>query len=155
MLLVIFLWIVLSDVYPVAELLLEKMQIVNITEKDLKDSVILLAEHDIGDTDNETINGKHIASILSKDWGFSYTVTTNLQHVKEYADKSPLGEADNLLVKQRIARLLDIIEKAPKSLRWTTRARIGTKKKWYQDVEELRIGGEFERELAKHLNKKK
>src|SRR5512140_1247607 len=41
---------------PLAELLLEKMQIVQINEKDLIDSVMLLREHPIGDIDQETIN---------------------------------------------------------------------------------------------------
>ena len=41
---------------PLAELLLEKMQIVQINEKDLIDTVMLLREHPIGDTDKETIN---------------------------------------------------------------------------------------------------
>jgi hypothetical protein len=44
-----------------------------------------------------------------------------------------------------------VIENGPKSTSWKVRARTGTKKKWYQDVEEVQVGGEFESELAKLL----
>ena len=64
---------------PLAELLLEKMQIVQINEKDLIDTVMLLREHPVGDRDEETINGALIAKILGNDWGFWRTVTGNLK----------------------------------------------------------------------------
>ena len=41
---------------PLAELLLEKMQIVQINEKDLIDTIMLLREHPVGDMDEGTIN---------------------------------------------------------------------------------------------------
>src|SRR5512147_2828215 len=55
---------------PLAELLLEKMQIVKINEKDLIDTIMLLREHPIGDTDLETINASVITKTLGNDWGF-------------------------------------------------------------------------------------
>ena len=55
---------------PLAELLLEKMQIVKINEKDLIDTIMLLREHPVGDADNETINAKVITSTLGNDWGY-------------------------------------------------------------------------------------
>ena len=41
---------------PLAEMLLEKMQIVKINEKDIIDTIMLLLEHPLGDRDQETIN---------------------------------------------------------------------------------------------------
>ncbi|MHA1838925.1 MAG: hypothetical protein ACTSYO_03055, partial [Candidatus Ranarchaeia archaeon] len=66
-----------------ADLLLEKMQIVKINEKDVQDTCVLLREHDVRNSEEETINGKRIAKVLSDDWGFYYTVTMNLKKVKE------------------------------------------------------------------------
>ena len=63
---------------PLAELLLEKMQIVKINEKDLIDTIMLLREHPVGETDKETINAGLIARTLASDWGFWRTVTGNL-----------------------------------------------------------------------------
>ncbi len=60
------------------------MQIVEINEKDLKDSIVLLRAHTVGDTDKDTINAKRIAKLLADDWGFYYTVTTNLKKLKDY-----------------------------------------------------------------------
>src|ERR1041384_2981370 len=45
-----------SPTIPLAELLLEKMQIVKINEKDVIDTIMLLLEHPLGDGDYETIN---------------------------------------------------------------------------------------------------
>ena len=123
---------------PLAELLLEKMQIVQINEKDLIDSVMLLREHPIGDTDQETINAAVIAGILSKDWGFWRTMTGNLKLLDEkLAAYEALAEADRKVVHDRIQELQDRIEAAPKSLGWKARAQIGERVKWYKDVEEL------------------
>lgn len=123
---------------PLAELLLEKLQIVQINEKDVKDVIILLREHEIGDKDSGTINAKYIAKLLSNDWGFYYTATTNLNKVKNLlVQYSGLVKDDKELVEKRIENLLNIIENEPKSLGWKMRAKIGTKKQWYRKVEEI------------------
>lgn len=123
---------------PLAELLLEKMQIVQINEKDIIDTVMLLREHPIGDTDTETINAKVITQTLCNDWGWWRTVTMNLKVVEDrlamYADLT--GE-DKKVVLDRINELRQRIDSAPKSLKWKTRAAIGDRMKWYKDVEEL------------------
>ncbi len=123
---------------PLAELLLEKMQIVQINEKDLIDSIMLLREHPIGDTDHETINAKVITDILANDWGFWRTVTANLKLLDErLAAYRDLADDDRNVVHGRIKELQDRIEAAPKSLRWKARTQIGERVKWYKDVEEL------------------
>jgi len=123
---------------PLAELLLEKMQIVQINEKDLIDSIVLLREHPVGDTDRETLNAIIIARTLGNDWGFWKTVTTNLRILDQTLDEyDGLSDEDRGVVRERIKDLETRIEKEPKTLRWKTRARIGEKIKWYKDVEEL------------------
>ena len=127
--------------YPtisLANLLLEKMQIVQLNEKDAIDTVVLLREHNVGKGDDETVNLDYISKLLSKDWGFYYTVTMNLKRIRdEFLPSYDLSEEDKTDVKHRIDTLLERIEKKPKSLGWKMRARIGAKKKWYRDVEEL------------------
>jgi hypothetical protein len=123
---------------PLAELLLEKMQIVQINEKDLIDSIMLLREHPLGDTDLETINTTLITRSLSNDWGFWRTMTGNLKLLDEKLGQyAGLPDQDRAIVHERISDLLLQIENAPKGLRWKMRARIGEKVKWYKDVEEL------------------
>jgi hypothetical protein len=134
--------------YPtisLADLLLEKAQIVKINEKDVKDIILLLREHEVGVIDAETINAAYIAKLLSNDWGFYYTVVTNLNNVKSfaraYAEREVLTKEDLEDISVKINKLLQFIEKEPKSMRWKLRAKIGTRKKWYNDVEEALLPG--------------
>jgi len=39
-------------------------------------------------------------------------------------------------VGERLTRILGYLEEEPKTLAWKLRARVGTSKKWYNDVEE-------------------
>ncbi len=123
---------------PLAELLLEKMQIVKINKKDVIDTIMVLREHPIGDTDKETINAEIITRTLAKDWGFWRTVTTNLEIVEnELNHYSHLSDEDRKIVSERITDLQRRIEERTKTLRWKIRAVIGERLKWYRDVEEL------------------
>jgi len=127
-----------SPTITLADLLLEKMQIVHINEKDVKDTIILLAEHEIGESDKETVDVKRIAELLSDDWGFYYTVQTNLRRVAEYAEQKPAWPAEvKKAVGAKVEAMLGRIEAEPKSFRWKMRAKVGTSKKWYNDVEEV------------------
>jgi hypothetical protein len=129
---------------PLAELFLEKMQIVKINEKDIKDTMVLLLEHNLGDSDKEVINIEYITKILSKDWGFYYTVTTNLNKVKAFLEKyEALTNEQRKIISEKIDKLLEHIEKEPKTLSWKIRAKVGPAKKWYNEVEEV--------ERAEHL----
>lgn len=123
---------------PLAELLLEKMQIVNLNEKDVIDTVMLLREHQVGDSDSETINSTHIANLTARDWGLWKTLTTNLTRMKQLIPQmGKLLDEDRKDVLGKIDRLLTRVDIEPKSSGWKMRAKIGEKKKWYRDVEEL------------------
>jgi hypothetical protein len=123
---------------PLAELLLEKMQIVKLNEKDLIDTIMLLREHPIGNVDKETINAIVITRTLGNDWGYWRTVTANLKLVDEMVEKYPrLSVDDRRVVHERIAALQERIEAYPKTARWKVRAKVGERVKWYKDVEEL------------------
>ena len=126
-----------SPTVPLAELLLQKLQIVQINEKDIQDAIILLAEHDIGETDKEEVNGPYVAATLGNQWGFYHTVSDNLAKLKEFTNKYPLPDQDKQIVTERISKLHELIEKQPKTLQWKLRARVGTSTKWYNDVEEV------------------
>jgi hypothetical protein len=127
-----------SPTVPLAELLLQKLQIVQTNEKDMQDTIILLREHEIGSSDKDEINANYVAKVLSNEWGFYYTVSLNLPKVKEFMEKYPsLTTEDKKCVAERIDKLHAIIENTPKTLQWKMRARIGPAKKWYNVVEEV------------------
>jgi hypothetical protein len=118
---------------PLAELLLAKLQIVDITEKDLQDVAVLLLDRALGGGRDE-VDAGFIARTLAGDWGFWYTATANLGKARGYAES--LDAAEREIVTGRLSALERRIEEEPKGSRWKLRARIGTKRRWYQEVEE-------------------
>ena len=123
---------------PLAELLLEKMQIFEINEKDIIDTIMLLLEHPLGDSDVEVINIERISQLLAKDWGLWRTTTMNLDKVKQMAGQySQLSDEEQSLVVKQVERSLERIEAEPKSRGWKLRARVGDRVKWYKDVDEV------------------
>jgi hypothetical protein len=117
---------------PLADLLATKLQIVQINEKDFRDLTALFLDHDVGSEDGETINGRYLARLCSNDWGTYKTFTTNLAKLEAAIDIYGLTPPEMDTTKARIARLVDMIEKEPKSLAWKMRARVGEKKTWYE-----------------------
>jgi hypothetical protein len=123
---------------PLAELLLEKMQIVELNQKDVIDTMMLLREHELDDSDDDIINTQRIAQLCSRDWGLWKTVTTNLERIGKFTmDMEKLTQEDKTDVTGKIEKLVVHINDEPKSTGWKMRARIGEKRKWYRDVEEL------------------
>jgi hypothetical protein len=121
-----------------ADMLLEKMQIVRINEKDIVDTIMLLREHEIGGNAPETIDAEYIARLLSNDWGFYYTFTTNLKKVQDALTRYPeLTTEDRDDITRKIQDLSARMEKVPKTLAWKLRSRVGSKTKWYKDVEDV------------------
>jgi hypothetical protein len=127
-----------SPTIPLAELLLEKMQIVKINEKDVIDTIMLLLEHPLGEGDAETINIQRVASLCAEDWGLWRTTTMNLDKVQvlaqQYAQLTPEQKAR---VGSQVQQALARIDREPKPLAWKLRARLGDRVKWYKDVDEV------------------
>ncbi len=123
---------------PLAELVVEKMQIVQLNEKDIIDTIMLLREHPVGEDDAETVNAPIIAALAGDDWGLWRTLTGNLAAVAGMLDRYPqLEDEDRAVVRGRLQELAARLEAQPKTLRWKLRSRIGERVKWYKDVEEL------------------
>jgi hypothetical protein len=126
--------------YPtisLADLLLQKIQICEINEKDIKDIMILLREHQVGATDQETVNINYIAKTLSKDWGFWYSSINNLKKTRAFLAEYKIPDEGRKDVETKIDTTLKVLEEEPKSAQWKLRSKIGTRKRWYTDVEEL------------------
>jgi hypothetical protein len=114
------------------------MQIVQINEKDVIDTIMLLLEHPLGDEDHEVINIKHIAGLCCNDWGLWRTTTMNLDKVRQLAQGyKELTDEQKDEINQQVKAALTRIEQEPKSLAWRLRARVGDRVKWYKDVDEV------------------
>lgn len=123
---------------PLGELMMQKLQIVKINEKDIKDLIVLLRAHDVGEGDDHKVNIAVFDHVdMFNDWGWYYTATTNLTKLKSKLPEYPqLSEEDRAVVSQRIDRLLAHVESKPKSFKWKMRAKVGTKTMWYNPVDD-------------------
>ncbi len=117
------------------DLLLQKLQIVQINDKDLKDAMLLFLAASLGESDKDSINTRYLIKIFSDDWGFYYTAINNLIKIKEAtANVSALNNQQRQIIITQIDQLINLIEVSPKSGKWKTRAQTGTKKSWYKEV---------------------
>lgn len=125
---------------PIEELLLQKVQIIEMTTTDVIDTGVLLATHEVtaAEAGREAIDGGRIARLFARDWGFHHTATRNLRRVSVGAGDAAtdFGPEANSRVRERAGQLLDVIDAEPKNLAWRLRDRIGERKQWWQDVDE-------------------
>lgn len=122
---------------PLAELLLTKLQVVRLNDKDLRDIWSILHEHDVADHDDETVNRDFVARLLAGDWGFWRTAKQTIETAAARLPGAPIEEAARERIADRLDRLWQRIEAEPKSLRWKGRARIGDRTRWYEEPEEV------------------
>jgi hypothetical protein len=141
----------------VTDMLLEKIQIWEaFSIKDLKDCLLLLKAHDIKEKgEKESIDASYVAKLLAQDWGFWYTATTNLKKLKKFtSEMDKLGveaeinpklieKEDRKEIAGKIEALLERVDSEPKPFGWKMRAKVGTKKRWYNPVERPETVGGF------------
>jgi hypothetical protein len=120
---------------PLAELMLTKMQIVELNAKDQSDIVTMLYHHDVGEGDDGTINATRVAALCASDWGLWRTTKMNTERTREALASGTPDVRD--VAGPRLERLWTAIEDAPKSGRWKMRNRVGDKVRWYEEPEEV------------------
>lgn len=115
---------------PLEDLLLSKLQIVEASERDIKDMIALLNDHLLGTGDAERIDPDYIADLCGKDWGLNKTVTMSMHRTKNYLAgvKLPI---DIEAIQSMLDDLRAKIEEHPKSARWKLRSLLGQKVGWY------------------------
>lgn len=125
---------------PLAELLLTKIQIVEMNEKDVLDTCAIFLDHDLGDCDGETINTGILQSLCADDWGLFTTVQDNLSMIIERVatQKTHLHACDLTMLCERLENLAAALQIYPKTARWKMRSIVGKRMIWYEEVEEVR-----------------
>ncbi len=124
---------------PLAELLLSKAQIVELNRKDALDMASILLYNETGYDDNNKINLAQIAKLCSNDWGLYKTTSINLKRVEEVVseEKLNLTGSERATILKRVAEIYQTFESMPKSLAWQMRDKVGTRVRWYEEVEEV------------------
>lgn len=118
---------------PIADLLLTKLQIVEINEKDILDTIALFIDHTL-DQQSLAIDSVYIAGLTAQDWGLYKTCVVNLEKIQTFARE----QAFSTHVAERIQQMLATIEAHPKTLKWKARALVGERVRWYELPEEGR-----------------
>ena len=123
---------------PLAELFLSKIQIVELNRKDALDIISLLLDNEVGYTD-DGINIDRIARLCIKDWGLYKTLTITLSKVEAVlVDDNPGLDAGQLqCVLERINTIRRVLDRARKPILWKVRDKVGTRIRWYTEVEEV------------------
>jgi hypothetical protein len=124
---------------PVTELLLSKLQIVKINDRDVVDIVLLVLDHPLGSGDDDTVDVARVASLCAAEWGLWRTLTQNLEKVQALAAVYPqLGAAQRARVAEATGELKTKIDSVPKPMAWRMRDRVGDRRQWWTDVDEVR-----------------
>jgi hypothetical protein len=128
---------VLEQTLPAAELAMCKLQIVQINAKDISDLYALLSALEVAEHDEQAINAARIAQLTGADWGLHHTFELNLRRLLEQVGATGLDEQAQAKVSERIKRLQQALQDAQKSRAWRLRARVGERKRWYEEPEEV------------------
>lgn len=127
---------------PLAELFLSKAQIVELNRKDAFDMISLLLNNELGDEQEGKIGLDRIAALCADDWGLYKTTSLNLQRIEDLllAEDLGLGAEERQRVLAAVRSLSSALESVPKSVAWKARSLVGTRLRWYSEVEEVDQG---------------
>ncbi|MBN8867076.1 MAG: hypothetical protein J0H98_05950 [Solirubrobacterales bacterium] len=125
-----------GDTLDPADLLLTKLQIIELNAKDRGDAYAILSVFPVTEG-AEGIDLGWIGDLTGKDWGLQHTLELNLGRLREGLTSSPLTDAERATVAASIDRIEAGMSEAPKSRSWKLRDRVGERKKWYDEPEEI------------------
>jgi hypothetical protein len=122
-----------SPTLPLEDLLLTKLQVFEVTEREYKDVIAILRDHELSTKETpETIDTSYIAKVCSEDWGLYKTCSLNLDRISSALESYGLLPEEVARVRGKVDELKKRIEEQPKSFRWKLRAKVGEKVRWYE-----------------------
>jgi hypothetical protein len=116
-----------AQTLTVSDLLLTKLQIVELNAKDAQDAALLLREHELGRGDGDHVDVDYLASLVGRDWGLWRTTTGTLRRLAELEPA----------VATRAGELESAFAEVPKTRAFRMRARVGERKRWYELPDEV------------------
>jgi hypothetical protein len=123
---------------PMAELLLTKLQIVELNDKDIGDACALLLAAEVAPDDGwAQISATRVAQMCAGDWGLWRTVDMSLDRVVSRLTALGLTVEQTGRVEGNVGALRAAMDAAPKTVRWRARARVGDRVRWYGQPEEV------------------
>jgi hypothetical protein len=131
----------LPDTLDVSDLLLTKLQVVELNEKDVHDIIHLLSGYPVRAGDEpKTLGLDRVGRIVAGDWGWWRTVTMNLDKVAHFAEEEHselVPEARAFEPAEQARQLRGCCDDVPKPIKWKVRAKVGDRVQWYRLPEEI------------------
>lgn len=132
---------VCSPTIPRTELLMQKLQIVAITEKDVWDVFSLLAVSTLSNGSDVGIDPGRLAEACARNWGLWRTVVSNLDRLPAlFRDRFPGPSLDGAL--DALSQIRGSVNATPKTMRWRLRRIIGERVRWYEIPEDVAVPAE-------------
>jgi hypothetical protein len=125
-----------ENTISVSDLLISKLIIKNLNEKDYRDIISLVKDLPLGHKDApKTINIDYIAELCSQNWGLNQDILTAIDacigFLKTYFfDEPTLQELQKRFVEIRV-----VIKNHSKSIKWILRSYFGKRFAWRNEVE--------------------
>ncbi|MDQ6876618.1 MAG: hypothetical protein M3082_02755 [Candidatus Dormibacteraeota bacterium] len=126
-----------EDTLTPADLLLTKLQIVELNDKDVLDVMALLHDQELEKGEGEAvgIDTGYLENVWGEDWPLWRTCQLTLDKIRRAAPTIVEADASTRILKSVVA-VQSILESGRKSLRWKLRARVGERIRWYELPEE-------------------
>jgi len=118
-----------SPTIPASDLLLTKLQVVELTEKDASDLAELLGHHALGSGPGDHFDVPYLGGLVANDWGLWRTITGTLVRLPELQPG----------VAEQAQALRQALDDAPKGRRFRMRARLGERMRWYELPDEVEV----------------
>lgn len=121
------------------DLLLSKLQIFELNEKDADDCLQLLVTFPLEDSEDPSVMDLRVfRSVVADDWGWWKTITLNLDRIRRVLGDGarPAISGGRLDPGAQLDALRAAADDVPKTRRWKLRSRIGERIRWYELPEE-------------------
>jgi hypothetical protein len=121
---------------PATDLLMTKLQIVELNAKDRSDLYALLRGCELGRGPRH-IDPARVAELTGSDWGLHHTFELNLARLIDGLTASPVPAEDRAAITAVLEAIETAMDAAPKSRGWRLRAKVGERRRWYDEPEEV------------------
>jgi hypothetical protein len=127
---------ILDETLTATDLLLSKLQIVELNRKDVLDAIALLHDQSLKAGGERCIDTAYLEQVWGNDWPLWRTSQITLTKIQKAVPELLAPEqASHTLGK--VSVLMDLLDSGRKSLRWRIRARVGERIRWYEIPEEI------------------
>jgi hypothetical protein len=125
----------------VSDILITKLQIHRLNEKDVRDILTIMKDLPLGNNDEKKmINTGYIARLCARNWGLYQDVVANIAKCVEGITRYSFTDTQKAVLESKLVELRRVIEGHPKSLLWKTRAYFGNTFVWYREIEDQSAG---------------